>query len=377
MKYNQETMIRIAKRDNNQKRPFLLVNPLQGKHLPVSPSQALALFQTLGRQVFASAQQTEPIFVIGFAETATAIGAGLAASAPFPVHYIHTTRETHEHCEYLYFSEAHSHATEQKLVKNYLDKHLSGHAHIIFAEDEVTTGNTIENILKLLLKTYPECQLRFSVASLLNGMSKERLEHFSAQGIDCYYLSPVPAFDYAHILSEYQYEDERRKIKPEAMAAPADRLYLDGFVNPRLGTDTAAYLKACQALSDRLTGTLSPALSGGQQIAIIGTEECMYPGLLFGQNLELKTGCPVFFHATTRSPILPSGEKGYPVKERFQLTSFYEESRITYLYNLKKYDKVYIITDSSAETSAADFLCGYLREYGCQDITVVSWKEYL
>ena len=43
--YNKEDLVKVAKRDNNNKRTFLLVNPLQGKHIPVSPTAALELFK--------------------------------------------------------------------------------------------------------------------------------------------------------------------------------------------------------------------------------------------------------------------------------------------------------------------------------------------
>ncbi len=50
------------------------------------------------------------------------------------------------------FSESHSHATEQKLVKTDLDKIIGKTDRIIFIEDEVTTGNTILNIVRLIQK---------------------------------------------------------------------------------------------------------------------------------------------------------------------------------------------------------------------------------
>lgn len=49
MKYVENDLVRIAKRENNTKRGYLVVNPLQGKHIPVSPSKALQLFQELCR----------------------------------------------------------------------------------------------------------------------------------------------------------------------------------------------------------------------------------------------------------------------------------------------------------------------------------------
>ena len=78
MNYNQNNLISIAKRDNNTKRPFLLVNPMQGKHIPVAPSKCLLLFQALADKVFDTKSYTyRHTMIIGFAETATAIGMDL------------------------------------------------------------------------------------------------------------------------------------------------------------------------------------------------------------------------------------------------------------------------------------------------------------
>ena len=74
MQYTQSDCVRIAKRENNTKRNYLVVNPLQGKHIPVSPSKSLELFDSLAGRVKA-AYPGERILFIGFAETATAIGA--------------------------------------------------------------------------------------------------------------------------------------------------------------------------------------------------------------------------------------------------------------------------------------------------------------
>ena len=43
MNYQQKDLVRIAKRENNTKRNYLVVDPLQGKHVPVEPSKALNL----------------------------------------------------------------------------------------------------------------------------------------------------------------------------------------------------------------------------------------------------------------------------------------------------------------------------------------------
>ena len=75
---------------------------------------------------------------MGFAETATAIGAQAAITVG--ADYIQTTREVIPGVNYLFFSEEHSHATEQKLVKDDIDRAAAETDRIIFIEDEVTTG---------------------------------------------------------------------------------------------------------------------------------------------------------------------------------------------------------------------------------------------
>ena len=51
MEYVENDLVRIAKRENNNKRTYLIVDPLQGKHIPVSPSRSLGLFSDLAKTV--------------------------------------------------------------------------------------------------------------------------------------------------------------------------------------------------------------------------------------------------------------------------------------------------------------------------------------
>lgn len=96
----------------------------------------------------------ERLLLAGFAETATAIGARLAVK--LNTGYIQTTREQIPDVEYLYFTESHSHAVEQKLVKDDLDANLHRFDRVVFVEDEVTTGNTIFKIVQILKKLIQE-----------------------------------------------------------------------------------------------------------------------------------------------------------------------------------------------------------------------------
>ena len=90
MKYSEQNLVKIAKRENNKKRSYLLVNPLQGKHMPVSPIKAMQLFDSLADKI-KDRYKDEKILFVGFAETATAIGARVAVT--LGDNYIQTTRE--------------------------------------------------------------------------------------------------------------------------------------------------------------------------------------------------------------------------------------------------------------------------------------------
>ena len=85
--YENSELMQVAKRENNTKRIYLLVNPLQGKHIPAIPSQVMELFEQLS-QCLQRDCKGERLTVIGFAETATAIGAGAALGCPQAQYYI-------------------------------------------------------------------------------------------------------------------------------------------------------------------------------------------------------------------------------------------------------------------------------------------------
>jgi len=89
--YTSDQLLRLARRHHNTKRTYLLVDPLQGKHIPVSPTRSLEMLRTLGSRFAGVAPEVD--LVIGFAETATAVGAAVASMLSDRCRYIHTTRE--------------------------------------------------------------------------------------------------------------------------------------------------------------------------------------------------------------------------------------------------------------------------------------------
>lgn len=377
-RYTQEQLVRVAKRENNKKRGYLVVNPLQGKHVPVAPSLAMNMIKDLGRLV-KQAYPKERLLAVGFAETATAIGAGVASV--LDCYYMQTTREEIEGVTFLHFSEVHSHATSQKVVREDISSIVGEIDRIVFVEDEVTTGNTILNIVNIIQKEFGE-NIRFAVASLLNGMNEQARLNYENRGIDIHYLVKTNHENYEEIAGQYK-EDGEYRTNSSLQSMGVDEtdfkkilvFHALGYENARRLVRADDYEKSCAGLLEQVSGLVPEEC---KDILVLGTEEFMYPPLYVARGLE-EQGKKVSFHATTRSPIAVSRQKDYVLHTRYQLTSLYEKERTTFVYNLRKYDDVLVITDASVSSDSSSQgmaeLIGALREAGNEKVQFVSWNS--
>lgn len=364
--YSEEELVVLAKRENNQKRKYLVVNRLQGKHIAVSPKVALAMFDTLA-EVLLQAYRGEKLLLIGFAETATAIGAAVAVR--MDAYYMQTTREELEGAEYFYFSEVHSHATEQKLVRTDIEQVIQKVDRIVFIEDEITTGNTIWNIIRLLREAYGE-QLVFAAASILNGMEKEHLKNYKEQGISLHYLTKIDHEGYERALEGYQ-EDGICHLCDYSACEECIKVHRpSGYLDARRLVQGREYQLACQKLCEK-TLTWLPAWQG-KKVLVLGTEEFMYPALCVAEGLE-RMGNQVSYHATTRSPISVSKGAGYPFSHRYELISLYNCTRRTFLYDIGSYEEVVVVTDAKDGEEGLRTLIHALRLSGNKNIRLVRW----
>lgn len=379
MNYQQKDLVRIAKRENNTKRSYLVVDPLQGKHVPVEPSKALNLFKSLAEKLQGK-YEGERLLLIGFAETATAIGA--QAAITLGTKYIQTTREVIPDARYLFFSEAHSHATEQKLVKDDIDRVINDIDRIVFIEDEVTTGNTIMNIIKIITKEYQK-KIKFAVASLLNGMTEEYLKIYQDEKIELHYLVKTDHSGYGAVAGQYRcdglyicaipenHTHESADIDVQSEKNMREHIIsIPGWMNARRFVDAKQYEAACRKLAE--TVIMETSVKQGERVLVIGTEEFMYPALLTGQEIE-KMGCEVRSHSTTRSPIAVSTEEEYPLHCRYELRSLYDPDRKTFIYDLENYDRVIVMTDSALVSLKGLETLTYALRMKNENITVIRW----
>lgn len=379
MKYQEKDLVKIAKRENNTKRSYLVVDPLQGKHVPVEPSKALNLFKSLAEKLQGK-YEGERLLLIGFAETATAIGA--QAAITLGTKYIQTTREVIQDARYLFFSEAHSHATEQKLVKDDIDRVINDIDRIVFIEDEVTTGNTIMNIIKIITKEYQK-KTKFAVASLLNGMTEEYLKIYQDEKIELHYLVKTDHSGYGAVAEQYRcdglyicaipenHTHESADIDVQSEKNMREHIIsIPGWMNARRFVDAKQYEAACRKLAE--TVIAETGVKQGERVLVIGTEEFMYPALLTGQEIE-KMGCEVRSHSTTRSPIAVSTEEEYPLHCRYELRSLYDPDRKTFIYDLESYDRVIVMTDSALVSLKGLETLTYALRMKNENITVIRW----
>lgn len=376
--YEAKDVVRLAKRYNNRKRNYLLINPLQGKHMPVSPSASLEMMESLGeklRQRFPEAR-----LVIGFAETATAIGAAVAGCISADCRYLHTTREEVEGVkDWICFQEEHSHAVEQKLCGDSLRAWICATPQVIFVDDELTTGKTLINILTRLRSVFPELEGKALVAaSVINRLSPQNEARLLEAGAVCEWLVKLPEGDCAASAARFEAgpAEDCRTAAPAHIQSLALPMAGD---SPRTGVVIGQYLQNCRALAQRALPWLRERLRASGRVLVLGTEECMYPSLLLAQTLEEQgIAEAVSFHATTRSPIAICEDSDYPIFNGYCLNSFYQTGRDTYVYNLRDYDAAIVWTDAAGSRSGAiRSLSAALNRQGCSEVLFLSGGGYV
>lgn len=367
--YSERDLLRLAKRVNNTKRSYLLVNPLQGKHIPVDPEAAMTMMQALGKTVKGNCKGSP--LIIGFSETATAIGAAVAAEIGDQCFYTQTTREIDEDIQsWIYFSEEHSHATEQKLCADGLDQQISHSDYILLVDDEISTGKTILNIASAIRTNCPSAEHKpFVVASILNRVDQDHLSDFAEHGISFVYLLHLDTADYEKRVRDLEVQEASFTT---LNGSEESRCIVKQLLSPlpaaRRGTMIGQYLKACNKAIDELLEESVGQTKG--KTLVLGTEEYMFPALLLAQKLkEASTAESVKYHATTRSPIGISQEKGYPITNGVKLHSIYDRDRYTYLYDLESYDTAIIFTDAKKVIpEAVKDLTRSLEEKQCRNV---------
>ncbi|MFE5831327.1 phosphoribosyltransferase [Streptomyces sp. NPDC056488] len=390
----------------NPKRAHLLVSGVLGKHVPQRPSVVYGAGLDLGRRVRAllGDEEAARAVVLGYAETATALGHAVAdglALAP----YLHSTRRPVPGVARAGgFEESHSHATSHLLLPED-PKLLAGDGPLVLVDDEFSTGNTVLNTIRDLHANYP--RERYVVVALVDMRSAAdlgRLDAFAEEigarvdliaraagtvrlpeGVlekgralvaehetapEPKAAAPAPGavragLDWPRGLPDggrHGFTPEHRERLEAALPALADR------VGAALGAASRPprTLRAPQAQETPETGTGTGTGIGADtdpgtptaapRVLVLGFEELMYAPLRLGTALE-DAGHDVRYSTTTRSPVLAVDDPGYAIRTRLVFPAHDDPADgpgERYAYNVAGggFDAVVLVVDSAADTPA-------------------------
>ncbi|WP_037673253.1 phosphoribosyltransferase [Streptomyces globisporus] len=167
----------------NPKRAHLLVSNVLGKHVPQRPSLVYGSGLALGRSVreLLGDDEAARSVVLGYAETATALGHAVADGLGLAP-YLHSTRRPVAGVARAGgFEESHSHATSHLLLPEDPEL-LAGDGPLVLVDDEFSTGNTVLNTIRALHERYP--RKRYVVVALVDMRSAAdagRLDAFATE----------------------------------------------------------------------------------------------------------------------------------------------------------------------------------------------------
>lgn len=351
----------------NPRRSALFVSRVLGKHVPVDPaicvfaglhlawaldpppSAVLSLAAGLAdpraarstvESVLSSPPcQSHPLHVVGFAETATALGHvvrdGLEA-----VDYVHTTRQVEPGWEpVVTFREDHSHAVHHRIVHRDHDYLLDDHP-VVFVDDELTTGHTILAAVAAIQARAPRSD--YLVASFLDWRDGEARAAFAEAERRLHTTITVRSLVTGQVTltGEPATAPPGRDPHTVGIERPLEIEHLVDFANStgRHGWDVVDQA----ALTARVEATARVLESSrtGPRTLVLGTDEFMYAPL----RVALSLGEGVAFQSTTRSPIVAANVEGYPIRHKTTFSNPAVAGLDSYVYNVAigMYDDIFV-----------------------------------
>jgi adenine/guanine phosphoribosyltransferase-like PRPP-binding protein len=313
----------------NPRRLYLFVSKVLGKHWPVRPSVMRAVHARLAAKI---ADLPGPLLVIGLAETATALGRGVAEEAAIQtgredILYLQTTRCRLNRPLAFGFDECHSHAPDHAvyLPEPALQPLFKGARSLVLVDDEISTGRTLVELARMYLRVNPDIE-QLAFACITQWLSEARQEELAA-------LLERPLRFPALIEGEFQFAADPAFPSPvlPPMVAGPERCHDGLAVDPaRWGLIAGRWQSPVRPplalTTERESGR---GVKPNRPLTVIGTGEYAYPPFRMALALE-EEGYDVYFQSTTRSPILV----GDAIASRWEFPDHYGDGIPNYLYNL-------------------------------------------
>lgn len=397
----------------NPNRPFLFVSKVLGKHFPMHPAKLLAaagllaaaacgetacryFADVIGERVQPSFEAVlqeaekrrrrispaEKTLFIGFAETATGLAQSVFHCFEGDAVFANTTRLQTGDESFLDFLEEHSHAMQHYLYLGRAADFLRSCQNIVLIDDELTTGNTILNIVREIYSRYHI--LRYLVLTILDWRSKESRDRFTALeqelGI-CIRVVSLVAGEIASVRFAGLPDGQARYIEGAGMPvktyvkreAPAfaQAEFAGGRcvrAEGRFALLPAEHRKAaedCRALAKQLQEQ-----AAGKKILCVGTGEFIFLPMFTAGFL----GPDVVYQSTTQSPVLPMDDPGCAIRQGAKFAPLDCYSPVGYLYNVPEnaYDAAFVFVEAClAREEGVAQLVSYLESRGIRQVTVL------
>ena len=381
--YELEDLLGFAQRIN-PKRAFLFVSKVLGRHIPVAPGTMRHAFTDLANLV--PDDLPEPILVIGMAETAVGLSAGVhqALQTRYPqALLLNSTRHAQHDDSYdksshsllTTFSEDHSHASQHLIYQsadNVTQAQLFASKTLIMVDDEASTGNTCVNVVTALRNAGLDQLEQVHLTTLVDwSLNQERQQHQDAADSDDAVSDQIAKrlpnikFQRHHLLSgAWTWTDAPN---PEPITMPSVDTTeagshtlgdtgnwgrfptldsTDGFDNYLLRFQTAfkVFNKQAQSEKEQFDKKQLP-----KRILVLGSNEFVWLPFLLAEWLETQTqNSTVNFSALTRSPIALGGA----ITTMLSFSDNYGLGMTNFAYNVEPndWDLIVLCVETSADS---------------------------
>ena len=320
----------------NPKRAFLFVSKVLGRHIPVSPHIMRHAFTDLAKLV--PDDLPEPVLVIGMAETAVGLGAGvhqvLQQRYPEAIYVTTTRHPVHGAPLLARFLEEHSHAQDQLLYGSpdaELQQQILNSKSIVLVDDEASTGKTFVNLIHALQQAGLNQISHVVTATLADWSSGIHIADLNCQSV-------------ALMTGKWQWRDAEHPI--QINMPKVDTVAFGAFATlaePTWGRlpiqDSGAHIRL--------------AVQPDERILVLGSGEYVWSSFLLAEYLQ-QQGADVRFSAITRSPIA----LGHAIQSALAFSDNYGLGIQNFVYNInpQDYDRVLITVETATHSVAKSLL---------------------
>lgn len=326
--YRLDDLLGFAERIN-PKRAFLFVSKVLGRHIPVAP--------TLMRQAFTDLSNLlpdhllEPIIVIGMAETAVGLSAGVhqVLQQRYPnALLLNSTRHTlPEHNLLTIFDEQHSHASTHLIYQSAnaeQQQQVLNARTLIMVDDEASTGQTCQNVVNAL---------RNAGLTNLEQVHLATLVDWSMQQVKAQPFKDLAFFRHHLLAGHWQWTDRPHTApvtmpRVDTIEAGSQPILPTGNWGRTPTLDSTAGLAGLQ---DAFVQSLELTRLIGKKVLVLGSNEFVWLPFLLAEWLE-QQGVIVKFGALTRSPIAINPESA--VKAVLSFADNYGLGMTNFVYNV-------------------------------------------